>query len=161
MKLIISLFVVFCGLTACTGSNNNTAVSEHTDTIAGKDPGGIETLCFRRLEGTANQDTSYAQIVINNDKVTGILATIPFEKDSRIGTLLGTRENDMIKGVWVYMQEGMQDTLDVEFKLDADRLVQKSFSVDPKTGRQFLDDKGSFSIEFNKIDCDQLPQKLH
>ena len=161
MKVPYSLFLIVSGLTACTNSNNNSVLTDHPDTLAGTKTEVIETLCFEQSEGTSNRDTSYAQMVINGQKITGVLATFPYEKDSRVGTIFGTKEGDLIKAVWIYMQEGIPDTLDVEFKLDKDQLLQKSFSVDTKTGRQFLSDSNSFSTEFHKIDCNKLPQRLH
>jgi hypothetical protein len=159
MKVFQSLVFLALGISACTNSNHaNTDAISDTSKTTSKPP--IETLCFLRTEGLKKQDTSYVQLVINGDKITGIFAHMPYEKDSRIGTLLGTKQDDLIKGIWIYMQEGMQDTLDVEFKLDKDILLQKNYSVDAKTGRQFLSDSSAFKMEYNSVDCDKLPARL-
>lgn len=159
MKALQPLIVLAICLSACTNSSNQNT-SNTGDTVKKNTVPQVETLCFLHTEGLKNQDTSYVQLVINDDKITGVFAHLPYEKDSRIGTLLGSRQDNMIKGIWVYMQEGMQDTLDVEFKLDNNRLMQKNYSVDTKTGRQFLSDTSAFKMEYNTIDCEKLPARL-
>lgn len=159
MKVLQLLaLLIFC-LTACTNSKNNSADTVGDTTKNNSGP-LVETLCFLKTEGLKQQDTAYVQLVINGDKITGIYANIPYEKDSRIGTLSGTRENDLIKGTWIYMQEGMQDTLDIEFKLENNILTQKNYSVDPKTGMQFLSDTAAFAMKYTNIDCEKLPMRL-
>ncbi len=159
MKVLQALaLLIFC-VTACTNSQNNSAGTV-SDTIKTNSKPLIETLCFLKTEGLQQQDTAYVQLVINGNKITGVYANIPYEKDSRIGTLSGTKENDLIKGIWVYMQEGVQDTLDVEFKLNGDILTQKNYSVDPKTGSQFLSDTSAFAMKYTNIDCGKLPMRL-
>ncbi|HCN83067.1 MAG TPA: hypothetical protein DIT07_05515 [Sphingobacteriaceae bacterium] len=159
MKVVQSLVLLIFCITACTNSNNNSTETHSDTTKTNKEP-LIETLCFLRTEGLKQQDTAYVQLVINGDKITGVFANIPYEKDSRIGTILGTKQDHLIKGIWVYMQEGMQDTLDVEFKLDKDILMQKNYSMDMKTGRQFLSDTSEFTMKYKNIDCAKLPERL-
>ena len=159
MKVLQPLiFLMFC-ITACTNSNNS-STETLSDTAKTNIEPLVETLCFLRTEGLQKQDTSYVQLIINGNKITGIYANIPYEKDSRIGTILGTKQDNLIKGIWVYMQEGMQDTLDVEFILDNDLLLQKNYSLDTKTGMQFLSDTSAFTMNYNNIDCEKLPKRL-
>lgn len=51
------------------------------------------------------------------------------------------------------MQEGLSDTLQVEFKLFEDKLVQKNYTIDAKTGEEVFSEASVFNIEFDKIEC--------
>lgn len=123
---------------------------------SGNAPAAPETLCFRHIEGIAGKDTTLVRLTISGDSVTGDLLYLPFEKDSRKGTINGTKEKNLIRGIWTYMQEGMQDTLSVEFRLNGDTLMQKAYDVNPQTGRQFLSASSAFSIGYEKADCNDL-----
>jgi hypothetical protein len=156
MKLILFLFCIFLFASAC---NNNSSVTNETvsaDTIPVTQ---ADTVCFQRLEGSAKQDISAVRLIILNNEVTGEFMYIPFEKDSRIGTIKGSRNGDIVKGMWTYMQEGIQDSLPVEFKFSGDSLLQKNYSFDSSTGRQFLRDTARFSKAHQKIDCSSYPQR--
>jgi len=151
ISISISALILF---TACNSNNQQDRIS--TDSISTNDSLQQQTseLCFQRLEGLSNQDTSTIHLIIDNGKVSGDFNHIPYQKDSRKGTLKGFKNADIIQGVWTFMQEGMIDTLSVEFKLSGNGLLQKTFGVDKNTGRQKLTDTSTFSIPYKKIDCD-------
>lgn len=158
MKRLFILFAVALSATACTSKPDKTG-SETTDSLVEQTPAttpvesSTQTMCFLKTTGTANQDSTKLKLVINGDLVTGDFAHYPYEKDRRVGTLAATRSGNLISGQWFFMQEGMNDTLQVEFKLDGDKLVQKNYTVDPKTGREVFSEASVFNIEFNKVDC--------
>jgi hypothetical protein len=110
-------------------------------------------MCFQKLAGTSNQDTTSLKLIIEGDNVNGNFAHYPKEKDRRVGTIKATKSGDLIKGTWIFMQEGVNDTLQVEFKLDGERLTQKNYTVDPKTGREVFSEGSVFNIEFDNIPC--------
>ncbi|EOR96579.1 hypothetical protein ADIARSV_0210 [Arcticibacter svalbardensis MN12-7] len=78
---------------------------------------------------------------------------MPYEKDSRKGIIKAVKTGNEIKGVWIYSQEGMQDSLDIAFKLQDASLLQKPFSVDISTGRQVLRDSSAYSIQYTRRTC--------
>ncbi len=149
MKSICILLAVLMTLAACTGKNKGGKQTPELND-SGK---AVRILCFEKLGGTANQDTSSVRLHLAGDKVSGEFSIKLFEKDSRVGTVQAVRENDLIKGLWFYMQEGIKDTLDIEFKLSDDKLVQKNYTVDPKTGREVFSEGSVFNIVFQKVDC--------
>ncbi|MEJ7780084.1 MAG: hypothetical protein WKF68_10885 [Daejeonella sp.] len=158
MKRLLILFAISVGLGACTTTpENNTGGSSDslTENAADDDPSepSMQTLCFQKLGGTSNQDTTSLSLTINGEEVSGDFAHYPYQKDSRVGTISAVKKNDLIKGIWIYMQEGMNDTLAVEFRLSGDKLVQKNYTVDPKTGREVFSDGSVFNIEFRKVNC--------
>lgn len=123
-------------LTAKTGAPKT------TDTIA------ITSLCFVRTEGMKSQDSTTINLVMKGSNVTGEMIWTPYEKDSRKGILSGTRKDDMITAVWTFKQEGMTDTIGVEFKLAKDQLSQKPLITNPKTGRQQTDKSAGYTVVY-------------
>jgi hypothetical protein len=148
MKVFQLLCVLFF-ISACT----NSTVNDSSNELSENNKDSIETLCFQRLYGSVMKDTSLVRLIINGDIVTGYFMHLPYEKDSRRGNITATKQGDIIKGIWIYTQEGMQDTLSVEFKLNGNTLMQKNYSINLKTGREFLSDTSRFATEYKKIDC--------
>lgn len=109
--------------------------------------------CFIRLDGDQQQDSTYLQLVIRGETVSGTYNYLPYEKDARRGTVLGTADNDTLDMVWTYKQEGIQDTMRVVFLLEGEKLLQKSLTIDTLTGRQFTLDTDGFSEIYEQIDC--------
>ena len=158
MKRILILFTASICLAACTTtpeSNADNSQDSAIETVTGNDSPrqSMQALCFQKLTGTSNQDTTSLKLMIDGEEVSGDFSYFPKEKDRRVGTISATKKNDLIKGVWIYMQEGMNDTLAVEFKLTGDKLVQKNYTVDAKTGREVFSEGSVFNIEFTKVNC--------
>lgn len=155
---IHAYFVIFClfGLFSCQSSTRN----DHrtiNDTLSETDPltrtDQEKKYCFLRLEGTQQQDSSYIQLVVRNETVSGVYNVIPHEKDARRGTVLGELNDEVFDLVWTFTQEGLQDTLRVVFALRNGKLVQKPLSVDTLTGRQVTRDTSGFSDVYEPVDC--------
>ncbi|PPL04704.1 hypothetical protein [Parapedobacter indicus] len=109
--------------------------------------------CFLRTEGTQQQDSSYIQLAIRKETVSGVYNIIPAEKDARRGTVLGKAEDGVLDLVWTFMQEGSQDTMRVVFALRDGKLMQKPLSVDAASGRQVTRDTSDFSVMYEPVDC--------
>ncbi|WP_353128520.1 hypothetical protein [Parapedobacter pyrenivorans] len=109
--------------------------------------------CFLRTEGMQQQDTSFIQLMVRNETVSGVYNVIPHEKDARRGTVLGKLTDDVFDLVWTFTQEGMQDTLRVVFKQQDGKLLQKQLTVDTLTGRQVTVDSSRFSETYEPVDC--------
>ena len=160
MKLYTIISLCTLALASCAGNGNNSADTTKTaaeDTAqAGKlnAPAQNMEYCFIRTEGTSNQDTTAVHLVINGSKVSGDMKWVPKEKDSRKGTLLGTIQGNDIKGVWTFMQEGMTDSLAVEFKLSAQQLAQKPSVYDQKTGREQLNESADYTLIYKLDNCE-------
>ena len=140
-------------LSACNSNQKTTVQDTTTDADTSNTIATPRQMCFQRLEGSANQDTTFLNLTIEGENVTGNLNHMPKEKDSRKGTISGKIKDNIITGLWSFMQEGMNDTLSVEFRLEKDILLQKSYGVDKSSGRQKLTDTSSFSIKYKNIPC--------
>jgi hypothetical protein len=147
MKKLLSLLSILL-LVSCQRNKPQTNTAKDTSAIA------PSRLCFQRLEGSSKQDTATVSFLIQDKEVTGSFNTIPHEKDSRIGTIKGQKNGGIIRVLWSFMQEGINDTLTVEFKLSSNKLYQRSLDIDEKTGRQKLTKDSKFSIEYQPINCE-------
>jgi len=118
-----------------------------------------DTLCFIYTEGKKQQDTQAVKLLISGNDVEGKMIYMPEEKDWRFGTLKGKKTNDILSLKWTFVQEGIKDSADVIFKLDGDKLLQKSVSYDVQTGREMIADTASFTKAFEKINCENFPKQ--
>jgi len=116
-----------------------------------------EEMCFRQVTGAQKQDTAWVHLTIKNAKVSGTYWYLPYEKDSRRGTLRGTQTNDVITATWTFMQEGQTDSLPVQFRLTPNTLQQKPYCYHPSTGREYLADSAQFTLVYSKLGCAALP----
>ncbi len=105
-------------------------------------------MCFLRTEGKSNKDTTSIELVIKDDKVSGQMYWHPFEKDNRKGTLSGTLKADTVNAVWSFMQEGMQDTIGLQFLIKGDNLMQKPLKLNTQTGREQTDQSAGFTLKY-------------
>jgi predicted SnoaL-like aldol condensation-catalyzing enzyme len=137
-------------LAACTSSTK----TEVTDTVAnhntivndGKDTAVVYSVCFLHTQA---KDTTSVELMVKDNKVTGHLNWMPYEKDSRKGTLEGTLKNDTIRATWSFMQEGMKDTIGVNFLLKGETLAQKPLKFNSKTGREQTDEAAGYTLVYD------------
>jgi hypothetical protein len=162
MAIKIKLCLLVAGMMAASCSGNH---SSNTDTLssAGKKDTVLANAadapvvnmqyCFYHTDGTAAQDTTMVNMLINGSKVTGKMSWLPKEKDARKGTITGTLSGNAIKAVWAFAQEGSKDTMNVEFQLRGNALAQKPYSYDAKTGRQQTNTNADYSVIYNMKNC--------
>lgn len=157
------LALVFCAacmtLASCSspdGKQNNTDTLAATDTSAmpKTDDNKAKALCFLLTEGQKQQDTTSIELVIKGDTITGVMNWMPYEKDARKGKLQGIKSGGNINATWSFMQEGMTDTIGLQFKLVNDQLSQKPLKFNAKTGRQETDGSAGYTLIYqshNKV----------
>ncbi|MFD0750414.1 hypothetical protein ACFQZS_09695 [Mucilaginibacter calamicampi] len=141
--------IVALALAACTSTGNengNADTMANSDTVSKPTEVEAASMCFLRTEGKDNKDTTSTELVIKDNKVTGQMYWHPFEKDSRKGALNGTLKGDTVNAVWSFMQEGMQDTLALQFLIAGDNLMQKPLKLNTQTGRQQTDNAAGFTL---------------
>ncbi|GGC21719.1 hypothetical protein GCM10011386_12110 [Parapedobacter defluvii] len=144
------------GLLSCQNSNQREQQATGDTLSHAEEPlmtDQEQKYCFLRTEGTQRQDSSYIQLAIRKETVSGVYNVIPAEKDARRGTVLGKEKDGMLDLVWTFTQEGTQDTLRVVFALQDGKLMQKPLSVDTTTGRQVTRDTSNFSVVYEPVDC--------
>src|SRR5690606_6177967 len=102
---------------------NSTELNDSTYTIPD------EAMCFLRLDGTKNEDSTYVFIRLKGDSVSGIHHWVPNLKDARRGVITGVKRGDTIDVIWNYMQEGISDTMHTVFLLQDGYLKQQAYAV--------------------------------
>ncbi|MBS7564182.1 hypothetical protein KHS38_07170 [Mucilaginibacter sp. Bleaf8] len=158
MKYIIPICMAALAIASCSSPQNNTntadtvSSSTTTDTIiTERDVPSApvhDTLRFVRTEGKTNLDSTTVYLNLQGATVTGQMNWTPYEKDSRKGTLKGTRSGDMIDATWTFMQEGMTDTLALKFELKNNQLLQKPLKLNTKTGREQTDESADYTVAY-------------
>jgi len=148
MKQKFLILIVSAVLLSCRQAANKQEALPANKTTSNKAP-IANALCFLLIE---NRDSTSIELVIKNNKVTGIMNWLPYQKDSRKGTLSGTINHDRVQATWSFMQEGMKDTLNLRFKLDSNRLLQKPLIYNAKTGRQQTNTSANYTLAYHTSD---------
>ncbi|MCO5947094.1 hypothetical protein [Mucilaginibacter flavidus] len=149
----LSLILISLLAAACTSNNTKTESkdADSPDSSTLKTATATDTSrCFLLTEGTKNQDSTTIELAIKNNKVTGQMNWLPYQKDSRKGTLTGTAKGDTVNAVWSFMQEGMTDTIGLKLVLNGNRLMQKPLTFDAKTGREHTDEKAGYTVVYKE-----------
>jgi hypothetical protein len=131
MKRNMLFLVTILMITGCNNSKSPNSInqnsSEKTDTLAAVTDLNItpEKFCF--ISETPWKDPSpefknamdiiRLEITVTGKNVYGIYNWIPYAKDSRIGSFVGTIDNKKIKAKYVYQQEGVYAAEDIEIIL--------------------------------------------
>ncbi|MEO8887031.1 MAG: hypothetical protein ABI367_13280 [Mucilaginibacter sp.] len=147
MKLI-TLLAMLLIISSCS-TNENSDNAKNGTTVK---PPIASALCFLLTEGNNNRDSTSIELVIKNNKVTGSMNWLPYQKDSRKGSLTGTINNNIIQANWSFMQEGIKDTLNLQFMLDSTRLLQKPLKANTQSGRQQTDALASYTLIYHTSD---------
>jgi len=163
MKINVCLLLGLAFMASCNAGGSNAGSTDTTNTKSSQkdaEPANAEAApvvnmryCFFYTDGAHAQDTTKVSMLINGDKVTGEMSWLPKEKDAKKGIITGTLNNNIIKATWTFNQEGVKDTMRVEFQLRGNALAQKPYKYDTKTGRQQTNSAAGFSVLYNMKNC--------
>jgi len=120
------LVIVGCGETKSPDAEKQSSI-EKPDSSAGVDDSisKVEKLCFLNVHPYKNPPPGYEkaadydqlEITIAGKKVYGIYNWLPYEKDSRQGSFVGTIQDKTITATYVYVQEGAYTGIEIEITL--------------------------------------------
>ncbi|HET8809247.1 MAG TPA: hypothetical protein VFM65_03170 [Flavobacteriaceae bacterium] len=154
MKKLIFLFCCFL-IFACQEHNKKKVpqTSEKpTEESTGKTSNLPENLCFlsivgsSKVDGKTVQDSLVLNLKIRNNKVSGVYNWIPAEKDVRRGTIVGEKQENSIRGEYLFMQEGKKQAQSIFINLHDDYA-----KVTTNAGKQ-----GEMVVEIEKVDCKKM-----
>ncbi|WP_157740683.1 hypothetical protein [Mucilaginibacter xinganensis] len=150
-----ALLIASCSLNDKKPFNADSVAVHTADTVKTQpavtnNPSAVSSFCFLRTEGKKNTDSTVIELVLKDQKVYGQMNWMPYQKDSRRGALEGTAKGDTINAVWSFMQEGMQDTLNVKFVLKNNALFQKPLKMNVKTGRDQTDESAGYTVTYRQ-----------
>ena len=161
MKIIIYLGAILFVLSGCLQQSAENQQSGNRSVVQQKSINpDIDTLCFERYSSLKKQDTASIMLIIEGNRASGRFSNFPYQKDARIGTISGSRAGNLIRGTWHYQQEGMQDSIQFEFKLQEDQLLQKATAFDQETGREVFSDTAAFRLVFDEVDCRRNDRRM-
>ena len=150
-KITINLLTVIAVLSSCQNAKQEKATTEtpSISELEGKK-------CFM---SAVNKDTTRVSIQIDGDKIMGDMDWIPYQKDKRVGTLMGSKNaNGELELIYNFMQEGMSQTETKIMKIENNVLLIKHGDLeDPKNdGNMRYKDvsKATFTEKIPKADCE-------
>src|SRR4051794_32744902 len=104
---IASLLIASCSSNSTKTENKDADKADSSEVTATPVTATDTSRCFLLTEGKKNRDSTTIELAVKNNKVTGQMNWLPYQKDSRKGTLTGTAKGDTINAMWSFMQEGM------------------------------------------------------
>jgi hypothetical protein len=111
--------------------------------------------CFRKISGIQNRDTLEMSFRITGKSIQGELRQAIFEKDQRIGPISGEWNGRLFRVAWFYQQEGIRDTLPVQFLITPAGVLMAPLGEGEKTGGQAANiDTGNW-ITIQQVSCYQ------
>lgn len=117
-------------------------------------PSSQETYCFQGISGSGNRDTTTVRMDLRGTELSGTMEVVLHEKDRRNGRFKGTIDPDsVIRAEYRFMQEGMQDTIPIQFRLTPDALMQRRAAYDPASGREYPDSASAFGSPLSRVPC--------
>lgn len=145
-RLLLLLLPLFIGCNPATEAGQEAKPSAEKPPLPILAPPDI--FCYKNIfpytDGSGRKDVEEMTLIIMNDIVTGVLATVPAQKKSRRGKLTGTRKDNLLDLSYVFIQEGALDTGRIQVIMSKEGA--KVSSPDP----DFWVPK-----KINKVDCEQ------
>jgi hypothetical protein len=114
---------------------------------------GDSCLCYQRVSGLRSRDTSLIRLDIEGHKVRGKMMTTIYQKDRRSGTLTGELKGQTINAIWIFGQEGLLDSIRVEFILMPDELLRKEVCLVKKNKGKMAEHRCLVWVSAPKIAC--------
>lgn len=153
------IFITLLFFTACTNATHKDEPQEVVIEQGNIKDAIPDTSYYLLTAGTAQQDTEAIKITISeDDKVAGKMMYMPYEKDWRFGKLSGTKKNDTLHLMWIFIQEGIVDSASIVFKIEDDKLIQQSYSSASGANENNMDTP-SAEKQFQKVERTGFPKE--
>ena len=131
MKIYVLLLMTILVMVGCDSAKNSNSNRQNSlgkpDSLAEATVSKATTqkLCFENVHPYKNPPPGYEKaadydqlkITITGNKAYGIYNWIPYEKDSRKGSFVGTIDQKRITATYVYVQEEIYTGIDIEILL--------------------------------------------
>lgn len=113
MRIAIPLMLLFtvCNQAGTSGSKDSTVTTAD----------GTETFCYSKVHG---RDTSKLSLVMDEETVNGTLEYSIYEKDKNMGVIVGTLNDNILRGTYNFQSEGVQSKRDVVFKVMGEQVYE-------------------------------------
>lgn len=132
-------------LAACNGNSSTKQAADSTITAETAVAAAAESrTCYVRYE---NQDSTYLDLHIKGDQVSGLLNIIPREKDRNTGTVSGLVKGDTILLDYTFQSEGMQSVRQVAYLQKDGKLIEGFAEVQEQDGRASFKSLGDLKFD--------------
>jgi hypothetical protein len=153
MAKCISLILVLMILISC-GQNEKSVNEADAGTVSDSlDQVKYDTLCFIKTGGKSNRDTATVKLIIGGQMAEGEMSDRIWEKDARKGKLQGAVNDNILHMVYVFMQEGVEDSMKLDFKLSDSALFQKPIIYNKTDGKPMQDTSADYTVKYFKTEC--------
>lgn len=121
---------LFIAFTSCKTTPNKTSLvpTETIQSISNKS--AAINKCFMRISGKQKRDTLTINLQIERDNLAGEMTNDIFEKDIKRGKLRGKVNGKEISAVWTFIQEGITDSVRVNFRFNDGNLLLEAKGID-------------------------------
>lgn len=111
-------------------------------------------VCYQKVTG---KDTFYLQLIVEDEKVNGVLDYNFFEKDKNTGLIDGTIKDNILRATYHFQSEGQNSDRPVVFKVMGDQAYEAlADSFDANGVPVFNSDNGQLKFgpqPYKKVDC--------
>ncbi len=109
------------------------------------------------------RDTFVAAFSQTGSNVSGKLTFDNYQKDGSSGTVVGKKENDIMKLWYSFESEGMHSVMEVWFKQEGDLLLRGTGDMNVRSDSGYFSDPGAVSFKsgqaLKKVACDEIPSR--
>ena len=158
MRQIITI-VTLLMIAACNNTTSSDTNEQHKDsTINTTTTNTHQTLCFIHTEGNNQEDTFAVRLFINENKVTGSIKHLPWQKDAQVGNIEGSLNDSVVIVKWHCTQEGMDFTVPVSFHIHKNKAIRQETAMNNK-GEEYLPTPAKFTTVYQQVDCSIFPER--
>ena len=145
-------FLLAAFVTLLAACNSNSATKQAADsTITAETAVAAAAESRTCYASYKNQDSTYLDLHIEGDQVSGALDIIPREKDRNIGTVSGLVKGDTILLDYTFQSEGMQSIRQVAYLQKDGKLVEGFAEVQEQNGKTVFKSLGDLKFDGSVI----------
>jgi hypothetical protein len=141
------LFIAACATicAACNAGSGNQEAADSTITAETAVAAAAESrTCY---VSSKNQDSTYLDLHIKGDQVSGALNIIPGEKDRNTGTVSGLVKGDTILLDYTFQSEGMQSVRQIAYLQKDGKLIEGFAEVQVQNGKASFKSLGDLKFD--------------
>ncbi|WP_346320510.1 hypothetical protein [Chitinophaga sp. YIM B06452] len=160
MRFIASIFFAATAFLAACNSGGTPGTSDTSDTSAQQQADKTRQMaqagaaCYQKVVG---KDTFYLQLIVEDEKVNGVLDYNFFEKDKNTGLIDGSINDNILRATYHFQSEGQKSDRPVVFKVMGEQAYEAlADSFDANGVPVFNSDNSLLKFEpqpYKKVDC--------
>lgn len=150
--LAASAFLAACNSGGTSGTTDTSGQPQADNTKQTAAQAGA--VCYQKVTG---KDTFYLQLIVEDEKVNGVLDYNFFEKDKNTGLIDGSINDNILRATYHFQSEGQNSDRPVVFKVMGEQAYEAlADSFDAQGVPVFNSDNSLLKFEpqpYKKVDC--------